>query len=171
MIADFIKLLLSNIPAVMFVAAIVVATLVRRPAYTPERYFSWLLLLSVGVESLWGGLFHVFFPELASAQIGWQPSPYEFEIGISDISLGLVAILAFWRSLSFKSAIAIFSVLFDAGVLVGHFQQAFATGNFSPDNFGAMQIVTALHVILIPILLAMTWRHGEASARRPAAAY
>lgn len=157
MIAQAITLILSNIPVVMFVAALVVAALVRYPKAAPERYFSWLLLLSVGVEALWGGLFHVFFPDMASAQIGWQPSPYEFEIGIADISLGLVAIAAFLRSLSFKSAIAVFSVLFDAGVLIGHFQQASAAGNFSPDNFGALQIVTALHVILIPTLLIVIW--------------
>lgn len=164
MIAQAISLVLSNIPVVMFVAAILVAVLTKRPSFAPERFFSWLLLLSVGVEALWGGLFHVFFPEMGSAQIGWQPSPYEFEIGVADISLGLVAIAAFWRSLSFKSAIAVFSVLFDAGVLIGHFQQAFSANNFSPDNFGALQIVTALHIILLPILLAMTWRHRHHAA-------
>ncbi|MGB3338080.1 MAG: DUF6790 family protein [Devosia sp.] len=147
----------------MFVAALLVAALTKRPASAPERYFTWLLVLSVGVEALWGGLFHVFMPQLASAQIGWQPSPYEFEIGIADISLGLVAIAAFWRSLSFKSAIATFSVLFDAGVLIGHFQQAFTANNFSPDNFGLMQIVTALHVILLPVLLWVIWRRPQAS--------
>ncbi|WP_449394837.1 DUF6790 family protein [Devosia riboflavina] len=161
MIAQAITFFLSNIPLVMFIAAILIAALTKHPTFAPERYFSWLLLLSVGVEALWGGLFHVFFPEMASAQIGWQPSPYEFEIGVSDISLGLVAIAAFWRSLSFKSAIAIFSVLFDAGVLIGHFQQAFAANNFSPDNFGILQIVTALHIIIMPTLLFMTWRHRD----------
>jgi hypothetical protein len=159
MIATIITLILSNIPVVMFVAAIVIASLVKHPASAPERYFNWLLLLSVGVEALWGGLFHVFFPEMASAQIGWQPSPYEFEVGISDIALGLVAIAAFWRSLSFKTAITIFAVLFDAGVLVGHVQQAIGSGNFSADNMGPMQLVTALHVILLPILLVLIWRH------------
>lgn len=49
-------------------------------------------------------------------------------------------------------------MLFDAGVLIGHFQQAVAAGNFSPDNFGALQIVTALHIILFPILLIVIWR-------------
>lgn len=166
MIAQAIALVLSNIPIVMFVAAILIAVLTKRPRFAPERFFSWLLLLSVGVEALWGGLFHVFFPEMASAQIGWQPSPYEFEIGVADISLGLVAIAAFWRSLSFKSAIAVFSVLFDAGVLVGHFQQALAANDFSPDNFGALQIVTALHIVLLPILLVMTWRHEHRYAEK-----
>ena len=164
MIAETITVFLSNIPVVMFIAAVLVALLTKRPASAPERYFSWLLLLSVGVEALWGGLFHVFFPEMASAQIGWQPSPYEFEIGIADISLGIVAIAAFWRSLSFKSAIATFAVLFDAGVLIGHVQQAFAASNFSPDNFGAMQVVTALHVIMLPVLMWVIWRKPAARA-------
>jgi hypothetical protein len=170
MIAQAVTILLSNIPVLMFIAAIVVPSIVRRPRSRPYRYFSWLLLLSVGVESLWGGLFHVFFPSMASAQIGWQSSPYEFEVGVADIALGVVAIAAFWRSLSFKSAVAVMAVLFDAGVLVGHFHQAFGSGNFSPDNFGAMQVITALHVIILPILLVLVWRQ-EKSVTRPAAAF
>lgn len=158
MIADAITLVLSNVPVLMLVLAIAVAAVTKRPASVPQRYFSWLLLLSIGLESLWGGLFHVFFPDLASAQIGWQPSPYEFEIGIADIALGVVAIIAFWRSNSFKSAVAAYAVLFNAGVLVGHVRQAIGTGNFSSDNMGLMQVVTAIHVVVLPILLWLIWR-------------
>lgn len=167
MIAEVIALTLSNIPVVMFVAALVVASLTRRPSYAPQRFFNWLLLLSIGVEALWGGLFHVFLPDFASAQIGWQPSPFEFEVGVSDISLGLVAIAAFWRSNSFKSAVAVYATLFNAGVLIGHIRQAIGDGNFASNNMGAMQVITALHVVLLPLLLMLIWRrhetaHGEA---------
>ena len=158
MIADAIKLVVSNVPLIMFVAALLIATVVRRPQPTAERYLAWLLLLSVGLDGIWAGLFHIFFPGVASGEIGWQPSPFEFEIGVADLSLGIVAVISFWRSLSFKSAIAFFAALFYAGVVVGHFQQAFAHGDYSPDNFGIMLVVTILCVVLIGFLLWAAWR-------------
>ena len=160
MIASGIQLLLENIPLVMLVAALLIASLRSTPTHAPTRYLGWLLLLSVGVESAWGGVFHVFFPHIASAQIGWQPSPFEFEIGISDIALGITAIISFWRSLSFKSAVVVMATSSYAGVLIGHVQQAMS-GNFSPDNFGILQIITLLHVILLPALLYLAWRDHE----------
>ena len=158
MIADAIKLVVSNVPLIMFVTAILVATIVRRPAPVAERYLAWLLLLSVGIDGIWAGIFHIFFPGVASGEIGWQPSPFEFEIGVADLSLGIVAVIAFWRSLSFQSAIAFFAALFYAGVVIGHFEQAFAHGDYSPDNFGIMLIVTILRVLLMAILLRAAWR-------------
>ena len=157
MIADAIKLVVSNVPLIMFVTAIQVATIVRRPAPVDERYLAWLLLLSVGIDGIWAGIFHIFFPGVASGEIGWQPSPFEFEIGVADLSLGIVAVIAFWRSLSFQSAIAFFAALFYAGVVIGHFNQAFVHGDYSPDNFGIMLIVTILRVVLIAILLRAVW--------------
>ncbi|KAA0970610.1 hypothetical protein FPY71_08920 [Aureimonas fodinaquatilis] len=165
MIGDSIRLFFENIPLVMLIAALAIAALTRTPAYAPERYLAWLLLLSVGVEASWGGFFHVFFPEIASAQIGWQPSPYEFEIGISDLALGITAIISFWRSLSFKSAVVVMMTLSYAGVLIGHVRQA-AAGDFSPDNFGLLQVITLLHVILLPALLWIVWRHRKENLSR-----
>lgn len=158
MIADAIKLVVSNVPLIMFVAAILIATVARRPAPVAERYLAWLLLLSVGIDGIWAGVFHIFFPGVASAEIGWQPSPFEFEIGVADLSLGIVAVISFWRSLSFRSAIAVFAALFYAGVVVGHFEQAFMHGDYSPDNFGVMLIVTILRVVLLSFLVWAAWR-------------
>lgn len=158
MIADAIKFVLSNVPLIMFVAAMLVATVVRHPQPVAERYLAWLLLLSVGVDGIWAGIFHIFFPGVASGEIGWQPSPFEFEIGVADLSLGIVAVISFWRNLSFGSAIAVFAALFYAGVVVGHFYQAFAHDDYSPDNFGVLLIVTILRAVLLSLLLWAAWR-------------
>lgn len=158
MIAETIKLVLSNVPTIMFVAAILVAFLSRQPESKPERYLAWLLLLSVGVDGIWAGIFHIFFPTIASGQIGWAASPFETEIGISDLALGITAVISFWRSLSFKSAIAIYAILFYAGVAIGHFYQAFAHDDYSPDNFGLLLVITLLRIILLAWLLRAAWR-------------
>lgn len=162
MIAQTIKLLLSNLTPVLFIVALVAASLSKKPGPRAERYLSWLLLLSVGVASLWAGLFHVFLPKVASASIGWAPSPFEFEIGVADIALGVVAIASFWRSLAFKSAIALYAIVFYLGVTVGHVRQALASHDYAANNFGLLLVVTVLHVILLSALLLAAWRGKRA---------
>ncbi|SEQ41809.1 hypothetical protein SAMN05428969_3006 [Devosia sp. YR412] len=167
MIADAIKFVLTNLPAFLCLAAVVIPMFVKRGTPWPDRYLGWVLLLAVGLDGIWAGLFHVFFPALASAQIGWQPSPYEFEVGVADISYGVVAVLAFWRSLAFKTAIGLFAVLYYSGVSVGHFVQAYANGDTSPDNFGLLLILTIARVIVLMVLLALANRGGSKRWRVP----
>jgi hypothetical protein len=43
-----------------------------------------VLLLPIGITGLWAGVSHVFFPATAAAHIGWQVSPFQFEVGMAD---------------------------------------------------------------------------------------
>lgn len=161
MVAESIRFVLTNVPLIMFVAAIAIASVTRSPASASQRYLSWLLLLAVGVDSLWAGIFHVFFPQIASAEIGWAPSPFEFEVGVADIALGIVAIASFWRSLAFKTAIALYAIIFYLGVTIGHFREAIVAGNFAPDNFGLLLLLTIVRFVLIVWLLRAAWKQGS----------
>jgi hypothetical protein len=158
MIADAIRFVLTNLPPILFVAALFIAYVRHTPSSRPRRYLDWLLLLSVGVEGIWAGVFHIFFPAVASGQIGWVPSPFEFEIGVADLSIGIVAVLSFWRSLSFKSAVVCYIALFYFGVAVGHLYQAASRHDFSPDNFGILLLLTIVKLVLLPWLLRKAWR-------------
>jgi hypothetical protein len=168
MIAEIIRWVLTNATLVLCILAVACAAMSGRATPWPRRYLSWLLLLAVGVDGIWGGTFHIFFPEIASAQIGWQSSPFEAEIGIADASMGLVAIIAFWRSLSFQSAIACYAILFFIGVAIGHFVQAFGHGNFAPDNFGMLLVLTLVRVVALAGLLWAAWREEPHQQRKTA---
>jgi hypothetical protein len=97
---------------------------------------SWLLLLPIGLTGLWAGAFHIFLPGAASADIGWHASPFEFEVGMADLAIGITACIAFWRDLSFKTAAVLAASVFLLGDAVGHIHQMLAAGNFSPGNAG-----------------------------------
>jgi hypothetical protein len=168
MIAETIRWILTNATLVLCVAAVICAALSRAATPWPRRYLAWLLLLGVGMDGIWAGIFHVFFPAIASAQIGWQPSPFEAEIGVADMSMGIVAVIAFWRSLSFQSAIAVYAALFFTGVSIGHFVQAFGHGNFAPDNFGVMLILTLARIVALGGLLWAAWRTHPHDLQTPA---
>jgi hypothetical protein len=158
MIGDSIRLVLTNLPVFLFVAAFVLAVLLKRPAHFPTRLLNFLLLLSVGGEESWAGFFHVFFPQTAAATIGWQVSPFQFEIGVADLAVGIAAIVSFWRSIEFKAAIIVYTVLFYIGVAIGHVHQAISMGDMSVNNFGPLLLITVVKVFLLPALYVIVRR-------------
>ncbi|MBR0681628.1 hypothetical protein GXW74_14115 [Roseomonas eburnea] len=155
--ADLIRLVLSHLPIILLVAALLIAALRRDGQPAARRLLDWLLLLAVGVETLWAGLFHIFAPHVAAASIGWQVSPFQFEVGVADAAIGVVAIAAFRRSLAFKSAVVAYISLFYAGVAAGHVIQAAQAHDFAPNNFGLLLLMTIVKALALPLLLWRAW--------------
>ena len=72
-----------------------------------ETYLLYLFVFYVGVMGLFTSVFHVFFQARASASIGWAPSPFEYEVGIADLTVGVLGILCIWFRGNFWLATAI----------------------------------------------------------------
>jgi hypothetical protein len=136
MAREAIGLLLRNLPAFLFAAALLLATLSRNGKPAPERFLAWILLLPIGVTGLWAGISHVFFPAIAAAHIGWQVSPFQFEVGMADLAIGVTACIAFWRDLSFKTGAVFAASIFLLGDAIGHIREMAEAGNFAPGNAG-----------------------------------
>ena len=136
MVAHIIGFLLQNLPALLFVIALVIAAARRRHGPLAERFLSWILLLPIGITGLWAGAFHVFFPATAAKLIGWDMSPFQLEVGMADLAIGATACIAFWRDLSFKAAAVSVASIFLLGDAVGHVKQMLIAGNFAPGNAG-----------------------------------
>ncbi len=164
MIASAIRFLLQNLPAVLFVIALVMAAARLGHGPTAERFLSWILLLPIGVTGLWAGAFHVFFPATAAALIGWQVSPFQFEVGMADLAIGATAFIAFWRDLSFKAAAVCAASIFLLGDAIGHVREMVTAGNFAPGNAGVpfyMDIMCPL--LAIAFLVMASWRRRAGS--------
>jgi len=157
MIAQLLGFLLPNLPAVLFVLAIIMA-LSRRHGPPAERLLAWILLLPIGGAGLWAGIYHVFFPAIAAAYIGWQVSPFQFEVGTADLAIGATACIAFWRDLNFKAAavcVASISLLGDA---VGHVRQMLDAGDFAPGNAGIIFYMDMICPLLATALVVLAKR-------------
>jgi hypothetical protein len=164
MMAETIALVLRNLPVFLFVAALVIAGLSRSDAPIADRLLNWILLLPIGVSGLWAAVFHLFFPEIAAAEIGWEPSPFQFEVGMADLALGIAACISFWRSLDFKAAVVIVNAIFLLGDAIGHVRQMIAEGNFASGNAG-VPFVGDLIFPALSILLLIIVRRSEAAER------
>jgi hypothetical protein len=152
MIASAIRFLLQNLPAVLLLLALLIAAATRRDGPVAEHFLSWILLLPIGVTGLWAGAFHVFLPTAAASLIGWQVSPFQFEVGMADFAIGVTACIAFWRDLSFKAGAVCAASVFLLGDAIGHMREMVMTGNFAPGNAGVpfyMDIIGPLSAIAL----------------------
>lgn len=162
-----IAFVLKNLPVLLLVLALLCAWLVPSSRPTPERYLAWILLLPIGVTGVWAGLFHVFWPAVAASHIGWQSSPFQFEVGMADLAIGFTAIISFWRSLGFKAAAVWAASIFLLGDAIGHVRQMITAGNFAPGNAGVPFFMDILCPVLAIVLLVMAQR-GTARGPTPA---
>jgi hypothetical protein len=162
MIARAIAFALQNLPAELFVIALFIALIRRGGQGGAERFLSWILLLPIGVTGLWAGISHVFFPAISARFIGWEVSPFQFEVGMADFAIGITACIAFWRDLEFKAAAVFAASIFLLGDAFGHVREILLAGNFSPGNAGVPFYMDVACPLLSLILL------GVASRRRPA---
>jgi hypothetical protein len=155
MFAEAIGYLVRNLPILLFVIAIVVAASRHGHGTVAERFLAWILLLPIGVTGLWAGISHVFFPATAAAHIGWEVSPFQFEVGMADLAIGVTACIAFWRDLEFKAAAVSAASIFLLGDAVGHVRQMMSAGNFAPGNAGVpfyMDVVCPLLAIALLLI-------------------
>ena len=123
MMAEYVGFLVRNLPALLFVVALGVAAARRGHGSKAEHFLSWILLLPIGMTGLWAGISHVFFPATAATHIGWEVSPFQFEVGMADLAIGMTACVAFWRDLNFKAAAVIVASIFLLGDAIGHIRQ------------------------------------------------
>src|SRR6188472_3200481 len=61
-----------------------------------KTFLLYLLFVYVGLMGLLTAYAHVFRPLETSASIGWSPSPYEYEVGMADLTVGVLGILCLW---------------------------------------------------------------------------
>ena len=104
---------------------------------------------------------------VAAVLIGWQVSPFQFEVGMADLAIGVTAIVAFWRDLSFKAAAVCAASIFLLGDAVGHVHEMLDAGNFAPGNAGVpfyMDLIYPLLAITLLIIASRGRRIGGGSA-------
>ena len=150
MIAEIIKYTLQHLPMVLLCLAWLIGlTEVYGRSKSKSVIIGWLLVLPVGVAGIWGFVFHAFFPEMADQMIGWVYSPFEFEVAMANLAMGLVGLFGFRASLGYCRAATLFSAVLLWGAAVGHVYQMIVHHNFDPGNAGAIFWTD----ILIPVSL------------------
>src|ERR1700760_1698289 len=101
-----------------------------------ETYLLYLLVIYVGLMGLLTAYAHVFRPVQTSASIGWSTSPYEYEVGMADLTGGVLGVLCLKFRVDFWLATAIANAVWLLGDAVGHLRQMLVNNNHAANNSG-----------------------------------
>jgi hypothetical protein len=99
-------------------------------------YLLYLLFFYVGLMGVLTAYAHVIRPVETSASIGWSTSPYEYEVGMADLTVGVLGVLClkFWADFWLATAIA--NAVWLLGDAVGHVRQMTLNNNRASHNSG-----------------------------------
>src|SRR6204780_4695335 len=101
-----------------------------------RTYLLYLLLVYVGLMGVLTAYAHVFRPIQTSASIGWSTSPYEYEVGMADLTVGVLGLLCLKFRGNFWLATAIANAVWLLGDAVGHVRQMELNNNHAANNSG-----------------------------------
>lgn len=156
---------------IMLIGALIHLAVTKEPR-TTERVLSVFLLWALIVTGLQGVLAfvgHVFFGPAVAKSIGWPPNnPFQFEVGIANLSLGFLGLACIWRR-DFWLPTIVMATVFYWGAAYGHIDQIIRFQNYAPNNAGAAlysDIITPL--ILIGLYTVASILHGRSEKSRPA---
>lgn len=159
----------SLFPIAMWVAALVAAAVAvwfgQRPVtrgVVVDKLLRYLFFFPLGVQGLWAFVGHVFFPVEAADSIGWAPSPFQSEVGVANLGLGLASLYAAFGSFGARAATAITAACFLGGAGVVHLMEIAAEGNFAPGNAGPILVTDFLTPIVVLALLLLVPRKQPA---------
>jgi hypothetical protein len=134
-----------------------------------EVLLLYLLVIFAGVGGLMGFLGHTFKAQEIALKIGWQPSPFQFEVAVANLAFGVLGILCLWQRRGFWTATGIGYAVFLLGCGYGHLRDMTLHGNVSPYNAGPVLWVNDLAIPVVILLLLLVRRHLALTQAEPPA--
>jgi hypothetical protein len=96
----------------------------------------------------------VFRPLEASASIGWATSPFEYEVGMADLTVGVLGVLCLVFRGEFWLATAIADAVWLLGDAVGHIRDMVVHNNHAEYNAGKfLAFELAMPVLILGLVL------------------
>lgn len=135
-----------------------------------EILLLWFLVVPAGIGGLFAFIGHTVFAAQMAASIDWPAgNPFQTEVAVADLALGILGILCYWIRGSFWIAAVVSTSVFLLGAAAIHIQQIVSAQNYSPDNAGTILYTdVALPLILIALLSYYEFlgKHERVSAAR-----
>jgi hypothetical protein len=124
-----------------------------------ETFFMWQLVIGLGLSMTIAGLGHIFAADKVAESIGWPAgSPFQHEVGMWDLSMGIVGLLCLKFKEHFWTAAIIGTGIFMISAGIGHMYDLIANGNTAVNNAGFVMYWDLLYPIFLAVLLVMYFR-------------
>lgn len=131
--------IMAFVPAVLYLVALALGLLglaVPGAGAGLSPLAQWMLLLSLGCQSLWAFVGHVFAAEPVARSIGWETSPFQYEVGVANLGIGLSAMGATFLGGPAGWAVLLVAAPFLWGAALGHARDMLRNKNFAVNNAG-----------------------------------
>ncbi|SRR5579883_2019928 len=139
--ATLMPLILTNFSLAMLILAVIFIlfhSLIRfKYVSFYEITYRWIALFALGFTGIYTFIMHAFYPDIAAAAIGWATSPFQYEVAMSDLAIGLLGIFSFKASQGFRLATVFAGAVCLWGDAAGHLYQMMVNNDFSPGNTGS----------------------------------
>jgi hypothetical protein len=173
-IRDTLGFVLGNIEIPLFAVAVIVTIVKLRRASARHEvmtaaYTLWgeVLFYCVGLGFIYSWYFHAFMQQFTAPLIGWQPSPFEWELAWAQLGVAVIAILALWRGYEMRLAATLAFAIFSFGAAAQHIQQMLVLHNYSRGNSGLILWFGDIALPLFVLFLAIGARDAyERTTRR-----
>ncbi|WP_410598299.1 DUF6790 family protein [Amycolatopsis sp. lyj-90] len=170
---NFSYLAQSAFPLVWVVVPAIGASIRARRATSAEERLEiwqrWWAIGAFGLGSLWMTIAFLAFPDVMATAIGFERTPFLFEIAFANLGMAILGFRAASASARERITIGIGGGMFLWGAVVGHVYQWFANGDHAPGNTGGV-LVTDILIPAVMIFLAVRSRRLATTTRQPVAA-
>jgi hypothetical protein len=150
----------SLVPILLWAAALVCAGIaimrgprLRTRGFVIDRLLRYLFIFPLGLQGLWAFVGHVFFPAQSAAAIGWADSPFQFEVGMANLGLGLASLYAAFRGFEARVTAALVAASFLVGAGLFHVGDLLGSANRAPGNAGPIMVTDFVTPIAVLMLL------------------
>jgi hypothetical protein len=158
----------SAFPLVWTLVPAIGASVRARHATSPrerlEIWQRWWAIGALGFGSLWMTVSFLAVPDVMATAIGFNRTPFMFEIAFANLGLAVMGFRAASASARERITIGLGAGMFLWGAVVGHVYQWFAGGDHAPGNTGGVLVYDVL-IPAIMIILAVRSRRLAATSQ------
>ena len=146
------------------VVSVAVIFLAKKP---PFETLLRVLLGATGLLNTIAFLGHAFKANEIASYIGWpEGNPFQFEVGVANLALGVIGVMCLWIKDRFWLAMVVGSTVFGWGVAYGHIKLIVLYHNYDPGNAG---LVLYLDIIVPLLMIILYFLYGYEKMKASAA--
>jgi hypothetical protein len=146
-IAELIAFLIGNYMTTLFVVGLIVAAVkilrlgTERSSLTVSgTLLNTFVFWAIGCAQVVNFIMHSVFGDFAAKTIGWAQSPFQLELALSSLGVGVMAFLLYSDRNAFRAKVAlvIAVVIFGWGAALGHVYQSVVNHDYAVNNTGLL---------------------------------
>lgn len=152
-------------PCLALIIALLRSRLFGRISLTKfaEELLSQMILWVIGLESLVVFILHTWFPDATTATAGWAATPLIYQLGIVNLSFGILGFVSLLSSIGFKTATTLGYSIWLFGIGIGHWI-FIMKGITDPANIDFVLYTDLVVPLIFMVLLMIVYQNQKSKA-------